>query len=664
MVLSFTVDDAKQIYGIDTWGDPYFDVSEAGNLLVRPVLGDPRTVDLKALVDELVAKKVSLPILLRFPQLLESQVRSICESFGRAIAEYGYGNVYTPVFPIKVNQRREVVEELLRSGRRHSLGLEAGSKSEILIALAQDLSPEALLICNGFKDPAYLAAAALATRVGRRAIVVLEKPFEVQNLVAMAPKLEPMPELGFRVRLYSRGSGRWEKSGGATSKFGLTTGEILLGIEMLREAGLLDRLKMLHFHIGSQVTEIRRIKGAIKEAARVYAKVRKMNVGVDVLDVGGGLGVDYDGSRTSSDASVNYTVQEFANDVVYNIKDVCDNEDVPVPRIVSESGRALTAYHSMLITDVVAAVGIGNGAPVEVSGSEPQVVKELADIRAQMNAKNHREFWHDALQQRDELFGMFNLGYLSLEDRAKGENLFWEIARQAVKFARQQKHVAEELADVDAQLAEKYICNFSVFQSIPDSWALEQLFPVVPIHRLEQRPTRFARLADITCDSDGEIDRFVDLKDIKESLEVHPLQPDKPYYLGILLIGAYQDVMGDYHNLFGAVNEAHVSVEPDGKQYIRQIVRGNTASEVMRIFGHDAAQLESRVATALQARVQGGGLDDKVAARILSEFRAELARYPYLDVPSPAITARRAAAAVRRHSQAAGAVAPAPTASS
>ncbi|MGD8375165.1 MAG: biosynthetic arginine decarboxylase [Acidobacteriota bacterium] len=650
---SFTIEDAKQIYGIDNWGQPYFDVADSGNLVVRPLPGESRTVDVKQLVDELVEKGISLPILLRFPQLLESQVRTLSDSFRRAIDEFGYGSTYTPVFPIKVNQRKEVVEDLLQAGRRHGLGLEAGSKSEILIALAQQMGSEGLIICNGFKDRAYLEAAALAARVGRRVIVVMEKPFEIENLVEMATKLEGRLEIGFRVRLYSRGSGRWEKSGGATSKFGLTTGEIIRGIHALRDAGLVDRLKMLHFHIGSQVTEIRRIKNAIKEAARVYAKVRKMNVGIEILDVGGGLGVDYDGSKTSSDASVNYSVQEFANDVVYNIMDVCDNEEVPVPRIVSESGRALTAHHSMLITNVVAAVGPASGPAVELAGNEPQVVQELADIRSQMTVKNHREFLHDAMQQRDEMFSMFNLGYLSLEDRAKGESLFWEIARQAVKYGRMPKHVSEELEDLEKQLAEKYICNFSVFQSIPDAWALEQLFPVVPIHRLHERPTRAATLADITCDSDGELDRFVDLKDIKEYLEVHPLRPGAPYYLGILLIGAYQDVMGDYHNLFGSVNEAHVSVEADGKHYIRRINRGDAAGTVMQIFGHEPAELETRLSVLLEARVGDGSLEPKEAEEIRREYRAELQRYPYLDRLRKAEPARRAARRRRAGAEAA-----------
>jgi arginine decarboxylase len=627
----YSPQDSCRLYGIENWGSGYFDVNAAGHLVVRPVHGQSQVVDVKEVVDELVGKGVSLPILLRFPQLLASQVQGISDSFSRALSEYDYRNVYSPVFPIKVNQRKEVVQDLLSAGRRVRLGLEAGSRAEILIAMVQDVAPGSLLVCNGFKDPAYLSAASLGARLGRKVVVVLEKPFEVVNLIQVADQLDPVPWLGFRVKLHSRGSGRWEKSGGAASKFGLSSGQILEGIQQLSQAGLLDRLKMLHFHIGSQITEIRRIKNAIKEASRVYAKVRKMGVELEILNVGGGLGVDYDGSRTSSDASVNYSVQEFANDVVYNIKEVCDNEDVPEPEIVSESGRALTAYHSMLITNVVAAVGPASGPGLPLGGDAPQAVQELAYISEKMNPKNHREFWHDALQRRDELLNMFNLGYLSLEDRARGETYFWDIAHRAVRFAQHQRYVSEELEDLETKLSEKYICNFSVFQSLPDSWALEQLFPVLPIHRLDERPTRMATLADITCDSDGEIDRFVDLKDIKESLEVHPFDPGTPYYLGVLLIGAYQDVMGDYHNLFGAVNEAHIVVEPDGTRTVRNLIHGDTVRDVTRIFGHDPDALAERVVGMMDLQVKEGRVDRGAADRVAGEFRSALSSYTYLQ---------------------------------
>ncbi|TDI13853.1 MAG: biosynthetic arginine decarboxylase [Acidobacteria bacterium] len=628
---TYSLQDSRDLYGIDNWGAGYFDILPSGHLMVRPVHGESQSVDVKQVVDELVARGISTPILLRFPQILASQVERLSGAFARAVEEFGYRSVYSPVFPVKVNQRKEVIQDLLRSGRRFRLGLEAGSRAEILIAMAQDAPAGSLLVCNGFKDAAYLVTASLGMQLGHKVVVVLEKPFEVENLLRMADQLDPVPYLGLRVKLHSRGSGRWEKSGGAASKFGLSASQILQGIDKLREAGLLDRLCMLHFHIGSQVTEIRRIKTAIQEASRIYAKLRKMGVEINLLNVGGGLGVDYDGSRTSSDASVNYTVQEFANDVVYNIKDICKREEVPEPEIVSESGRALTAYHSMLITDVVAAVTPNSVPAAVLDDKDPPVVQELGYIRDRVNPKNHREFWHDALQQRDELLNRFNLGYLSLEDRAKGESLFWEVAHKAVRFAKHQKYVSEELENLEHHLSSKYICNFSVFQSIPDSWALEQLFPVVPIHRLHQQPTCMATLVDITCDSDGEIDRFVDLKDIKESLEVHPLHPGEPYYLGVLLIGAYQDVMGDYHNLFGAVNEAHICVEPDGKHSVRTLLRGDTVRQVSQIFGHDPDALSRHVEGFVEMMVREGRMEKATATRINASYRQELSRYTYLD---------------------------------
>ncbi len=626
----FAVEDARRLYGVDSWGGGYFDFSNTGNLIVRPVKGEPLMIDVKEVVDELISKKVSLPVILRFPQLLSGQVRELCDSFNRAIAEFNYKRPYLPVFPIKVNQKREVVEELLRAGMRYNLGLEVGSKSELLVALAQEQGPESLIVCNGFKDSTYILLSTMGPRVSKNVVLVIEKPHELEEFIALSKKLPMKPRIGFRVKLYSKGSGRWEKSGGYASKFGLTTAELIHGLTLLRQANLIDSLRMLHFHIGSQITEIRKIKSAIKEASRVYAKIRKMNVEIEYLNCGGGLGIDYDGSKTSSDASVNYTIEEFANDVVYTIKDVCENENVPEPTIVTESGRALTAYHSMLVTNVVADI---NGSPpleFSVNGSEPQVVQELQYIRISINAKNHREYYHDALQQRDELFTLFNLGYLSLEDRAKGEMLFWEICKKAVKFSKIQKYVAEEFDDLEKQLSEKYILNFSVLQSTPDHWALDQLFPIIPIHRLNERPTRTATLCDITCDSDGEIDRFVDLKDVKEALEVHPLDK-RPYYIAVLLVGAYQDVMGDFHNLFGSVNEAHVHVEADGRRFIRQILRGNSIAEVQRYFGYDPEAMTQRFSAMVDREVRAGKLTDRDAAKIVGDYRSELSRYPYLQ---------------------------------
>src|SRR5437867_3269827 len=630
---NFTLEDATNLYGIDGWGAGYFAIGNEGNLIVKPTRDDSLKIDIKVAVDSLVSKGVHTPLLLRFPQVLESQVNDLCSSFGRATQEFGYNGRFRPVFPIKVNQTSAVVTELLRAGYKHGFGLEAGSKPELLAAIALDASPESIITCNGFKDRDYFRAAFRAAQLGRRIVVVIEKPFELGHYIALAKEHTVRPEVGFRVRLYARGSGKWEKSGGFTSKFGLNTSQLLEGIHELRAAGLLDQLKMFHFHLGSQITEIRRIKTAVKEAARIYAKARKMGVDIMYLNVGGGLGVDYDGSKTSSDASVNYTLQEYANDVVYNIKDVCNNENVPEPHIVSESGRALVAYHSMLVVDVLAEMGglNGNSKPkVHPAEPNPKVVDELIYIDNNMTVKNFRELYHDAVEQRDELFALFNIGLVSLEQRATGEALFWRIAQKAVRHAKTQKYVADEFQDLEEVLHEKFVCNFSVFQSIPDHWALDQLFPVVPIHRLFERPTRRGTLVDITCDSDGEIDKFVDLKDIKKALELHPYQAGQPYYLGVLLIGAYQDVMGDLHNLFGSANEAHLIVGENGRVHTQLVRRGNVVRETLSVFGYDPMALVRQIETMVEARVKEGALKEKEGKMILQEYRAAFDAYTYL----------------------------------
>jgi arginine decarboxylase len=431
----YGIEDVMNLYGIDSWGGGYFRVSEEGHLIVTPTGDESRSIELLKEVEDLARKGVTTPLLLRFPQLLEMQVKALCNSFRRAISEYGYSREYKPVFPIKVNQHRFVVTELMEAGWKYNLGIEVGSKPELLGALALDTPPESLLICNGFKDMAYLSNAILAQKIGKNVIVVVEKPYELEHLIQIVKDRGVKPSIGFRVRLHAKGSGKWEKSGGVTSKFGLSTSQLLEGIQELKRARLLDCLKMFHFHIGSQITEIRRLKNAIKEAARVYAKARKMGVAIEYLNVGGGLGVDYDGSRTSSDASVNYTVQEYANDVVYTIKDVCENENVPEPDIVSESGRAMTAYHSVLIVDVRAEISARTVQKLKPSGKDPQVIGDLFFILKAMTVKNYREYYHDALEHRDEMFSLFNLGLLSLEERAKGEACFWEIAAKAVRHA-------------------------------------------------------------------------------------------------------------------------------------------------------------------------------------------------------------------------------------
>ena len=627
---NFSVEDAAEIYGIDNWGGGYFTVTEAGNLAVRPTGEEGRPVEILPVVESLKARGLATPVILRFPQLLESRVNDLCGSFQKAIAEFGYTRPYRPVYPIKVNQHRSVASELLRSGWKYDLGLEVGSKAELQAAIGLEAPPDSLLLCNGFKDDAYLNLADLARRAGRNVMVVVEKPYELERITKLFGHAGERFLLGFRIRLHSRGSGKWEKSGGQISKFGLSTAQMLEGVEVLKRGGMLGLLKMLHFHIGSQVTEIRRLKTAIKEAARIYAKARKMGLEVEYLNVGGGLGVDYDGSRTSSDASVNYTLQEYANDVVYTIREVCSSENVPEPIIVSESGRALAAYHSLLVMNVVADLNSrAQGIPEEGS-SGSVVVDDLLYILRNMNVKNFRELFHDALEHRDEMFSMFNLGYLSLEERARAQQIFWEIARKAVKFGHTQKFLSDEFVELEKQLHDKYVANFSVFQSIPDHWALDQLFPIVPIHRLGERPARLASLVDISCDSDGEVDKFVDLKDIKDALEVHALEGE-PYYLAIVLTGAYQDVMGDMHNLFGAVHEAHIVVDEAGKPHIQAVRRGNTVGEILGMFGYQPRDLEAALQTRLEDRARQNLLQEKDVKRIQAEYHDQFDKYPYLS---------------------------------
>ena len=625
----YAIEDVMNLYGIDSWGGGYFNISEDGNLLVTPGRDELLHVDLYKEVTALAKKGVTPPLLIRFPQLLESQVKGLCGSFTRAIDEFGYSNAYKPVFPIKVNQQRFVVSELLQAGWKHDLGIEVGSKPELLGALALDMPPGALLICNGFKDISYLSNAILAHKIGKNVVIVVEKPYELDDLIKIIKDRGVKPNIGFRVRLHSRGSGKWDKSSGVTSKFGLSTRQLLEGIAALKKARLLDCLKMFHFHIGSQITEIRRLKNAIKEAARVYAKAHKMGVDIEYLNVGGGLGVDYDGSKTSSDASVNYTMQEYANDVVYSIKDVCDNENVPEPKIVSESGRALVAYHSVLIVDVRAEIRARGGGKPKQSAKDPQVIGDLHFVLKNMNVKNHREYFHDALEHRDEMNSLFNLGLLTLEERARGDDAFWEIAAKALRHAKTQKFVADEFVELEKELHEKVVCNFSVFQSIPDHWALDQLFPVVPIQRLREKPSRRATLVDITCDSDGEIDKFVDLKDIKEALEIHSLD-GHPYYLALIMIGAYQDTMGDLHNLFGSVNEAHLVIDGKGRVHVKRIVRGNSVRETLEMFGYEAKDLAARLQAKLDERVSSNGLTSREARQLLSEYRGQFDAYTYL----------------------------------
>src|SRR5215213_6294101 len=581
--LSSVIERTVETYGIDNWGADYFGVNRKGNLVVYSPDNGNLTADVKEIVDDLAKRGINTPVLLRFPQLLFGQIRKLQAAFKKSIREFGYEGEHMCVYPMKVNQNRAVIEEYLKEGSRYNFGLEAGSKAELYAALALEQPEESLLVLNGFKDRDFVKLAFAGAGAGKKVVIVIEKMSELEHTLALAEEFTAenpdtaLPMVGVRVKLYSKGSGKWEKSGGEASKFGLTTTEILDVIRQLQEAGRVDMLKLLHFHIGSQLTDIKRIKNAMKEAARVYAKIVQMKVPVDLLDVGGGMAVDYDGSKTAFDSSANYTAQEFANDVVYTIMQVCDDENVPHPTIIQESGRYLSAYHAILVTNVLDEVEtvVEDITPIEVDDDDPQVVIELADLRETITVKNYREFYHDALEHRDELFTLFNLGLISLEDRAKGEVLFWDVCERADKYAQQAKYVSEEFGDLRRLLCAKYLTNFSVFRSVPDHWALDQLFPIVPIHHLNKPPSEYTTLCDITCDSDGIVDKFVELHDVKQVLELHTLNPDEPYYLAFLLVGAYQEAMGNNHNLFGAPHEAHVHIDEEGF-LIKKVIKGTT----------------------------------------------------------------------------------------
>jgi arginine decarboxylase len=627
------LESVGQTYGIGNWGAGYFDISSRGHLIVRPARGDARYVDVKELVDSLVSqRKLQLPLMLRFPQLLSSQLRSLHQSFHTAAREFEYAGRHFPVYPMKVNPRREILEELLREGGKFHFGVECGSKSELYAALSLEQTPESLLVCNGFKDEAFVNLALMGVQAGKRVVVVVEKLNELKMVVRRARDTGVRPWIGLRAKLYSKGSGKWASSGGEAAKFGLTTSELLECIRLLREEGMVGQLKLLHFHIGSQIIDIKRVKNAMKEAARVYAKIREMGVGVEYLDIGGGMGVDYDGSKTRFDSSMNYTMQEYANDVIYTIKSVCEDENVPEPHLVTESGRAMTAYHALFITSIWDEIEtFADDRPeVTVAEDDPHVLQELKWLYDDISIKNYHEYHHDALDHKDELHTQFNLGLISLEDRARGEVLFWEICSRAERYSRTSKLHQEEFEEVKKILASKYLCNFSVFRSAPDSWAIDQLFPIMPIHRLNEKPTDYATMVDMTCDSDGKIDKFVDLRDVKDVLELHPFNGE-PYYLALFLVGAYQEVMGSHHNLFGHPNEAHVVIDNDGRYHVTRIVPGSRIGDMLAYARFDKAQALENFRKQVQARVTSGEFEQQAADELVARYASDVNRYTYLE---------------------------------
>lgn len=640
--MSTVIDQTTETYGIENWGAGYFGVNRKGNLIVISPDNENQTADIKAIIDDLAERGVNTPILLRFPQLLVGQIRKLQTAFKKSIREFEYEGGHLCVYPMKVNQNRAVIEEYLREGTRYDFGLEAGSKAELYAALALDQSDESLLVLNGFKDRDFIRLAFAGAGAGKNVVIVIEKMSELDHTLALAEEITnenpdaALPMVGVRVKLYSKGSGKWEKSGGEAAKFGLTTTEILDVIRSLREAGRIDMLRLLHFHIGSQLTDIKRIKNAMKEAARTYAKIRQMGVPIQFLDVGGGMAVDYDGSRTSFESSANYNAREFANDVIYVIKTVCDDENVPHPTIIQESGRYLSAYHAILVTNVQDEIEtvVEDRIPMEIDRDDPQVVRELYDLRETINAKNYREYYHDALEHREELFTMFNLGLITLEDKGKGEVLFWDICERADLFAQQKKYVSEEFDELRRLMCAKYLANFSVFRSMPDNWALEQLFPIVPIHKLNKKPTEYATLCDITCDSDGIVDKFVDLHDIKPVLELHKLEKGEPYYLAMMLVGAYQEVMGNNHNLFGVPHEAHIHIGEDG-HIIKKVIQGATLGETLETVRFDAGHLHDLFRRKVMARIKNGQLSTREGNSLIEFYENQTDSYTYLTPNGP-----------------------------
>ena len=634
----WNIDAARALYNIRRWGAKYFDINDAGHVVAHPLQEAGATVELTDVIEEAKSRGLKFPLLIRFQDILRHRVEAINTAFRNSISEFNYQAKYRGVFPIKVNQLREVVEEILDAGKPFDFGLEVGSKPELFAGLALQNHLGCLIICNGYKDADFIKMSLLGIKLGKRVIMVVEKLEELKQIIAISQSLGVEPLIGIRARLLSKGAGRWAESGGENAKFGLSTGEILAATEMLRAENLGHCLKLLHFHIGSQVPDILTVKKAVQEAARLYAKLHKMGFAVEFLDVGGGLGVDYDGSRTAFDSSTNYSLQEYTNDVVYYIADVCNAEGVPHPDIVSESGRAIVAHHSVLIVEVFGAIEkVRSNEFLKFGGHEHPLVCELLDIQKNLCKLNKLEAYHDALERRDDAQHMFTLGMMDLPDKAKIEDLYWQISRAVVECFKGQPYIPEEIRKLEDTLGDQYLCNFSVFQSLLDHWALDQLFPIMPVARLNERPTREATLVDITCDSDGQVNKFIDLRDVRDTLPLHALNTNgngllEPYYLGFFLMGAYQDIMGDLHNLFGRVNEVHVfldSDEPSG-YYVEDIIEGSTIVQTLTSVQYDEHELQRQMKMQVDEAIKSDRLKPSEGMRLLNDFERGLKDYTYL----------------------------------
>jgi arginine decarboxylase len=629
------VDAAIATYNVDGWGGGYFTVNAEGNVVAKPLQENGGTINILEVVNEARSRGLSFPLVIRFQDLLRHRVESVNLAFQNAITEFDYKSQFRGVFPIKVNQLREVIEEIVDAGQQFHFGLEAGSKPELVAALAMHKDPESLIICNGYKDPAFIRIALLGRKLGKLVVIVVEKIEELEATIRASNEVGVEPIIGIRVRLHSKGSGKWSPSAGENAKFGLDTTGLVTASEMLKAAGLAHALKLIHFHVGSQVPDISTIKRAVREAARYYAKMAKLGHELGYLDVGGGLGVDYDGSRSDFDSSANYSLQEYANDVVWNIMDVCDSEKVPHPAIVNEGGRAVVAHHSVLVMEAFSS--IEKTAPklrVEATEKDHKLVEDILDVKQRLKRGNRMESLHDIQQIKEESQETFNLGLLDLESKAKIDTVYWQLAQQIVNMHRGLRYVPDEVKELETSLADQYICNFSVFQSLLDHWALGQLFPIMPIHRLTTPPDRYGTIVDITCDSDGKVSKFTDLQDVRDTLPLHRVIPGEIYYLGVFMVGAYQDIMGDLHNLFGRVTEAHIFLDPDEESgwYIEEVIQGSTIGEVLSMTQWDKVQLMQLLKTQVDDAIKTDFLKPSDAMKLLADYERLLQEYTYLSL--------------------------------
>ena len=625
------IEDSEELYNIKGWGVNYFGINEEGHVYVTPKKNSVQ-VDLKEVVDQLATRHVTAPVLLRFPDILDNRIEKTDECFRKAAKEYDYRGEHFIIFPIKVNQMRPVVEEIISHGKRYNLGLEAGSKPELHAVLATNMDSDSLIICNGHKDQNFIELALLAQKMGKRVFLVIEKLPELKIIAETAAKLNVRPNLGIRIKLASSGAGKWEESGGDASKFGLNSSELLTALQMLEEMGMRDCLKLIHFHIGSQITKIRRISTALREAAQFYVQLHAMGFNIEVVDCGGGLGVDYDGTRSSnSESSVNYSIQEYVNDCIYTLVETANRNNIPHPNIITEGGRSLTAHHSVLIVDVLESVT----APQMPEDFQPgeddhKLVHDLTEIWDKLSSRSMLEDWHDAEDIREEALDLFRHGIIDLKTRAQIESLYWAITHEIAELAHHQKHVPDELRKLDKQMADKYFCNFSLFQSMPDSWALDQLFPIMPIARLNEQPTRSAMLQDITCDSDGKISTYVNGGQQTSYLPLHPVKPDEHYYIGVFLVGAYQEILGNMHNLFGDTNAVHISVS-DEDYTIDQLIDGETVADVLEYVQYDPKKLVRRLEIWVSRAIKDGKITPEEGKEFISNYRAGLYGYTYLE---------------------------------